>query len=164
MLSSCLSQARAAALAAAELDEGEGEEFPAPGAALAKAASAPGTAWPLQAAVQCWPLGLALAAAPGSAAGPWRALPLLRCLGGLREHPRAHPGCGIASVRALPQVPTSPSCCSLATGWDSISHWLALPSLTNFTYRAPSALGGDIAVFAVPARTMRTQKLCQVRC
>nr|XP_030143775.3 unconventional myosin-XIX isoform X1 [Taeniopygia guttata] len=95
-------KARAAALAA-ELDEGEGEEFPAPGAALGRAASARDTAWPLQAAVQCWPLGLVLAAAPGSAAGLWRALPLLRCLGGLREHPRAHPGCGIASVRALPQ-------------------------------------------------------------
>nr|XP_021380528.1 unconventional myosin-XIX-like [Lonchura striata domestica] len=94
-------KAEAAALAAAELDEGEGEEFPAPGAALAEAARALGTAWPLQAAVQCWPLGLVLAAGPGSAMG--RALPLLRCLGALRERPRAHPGCGIASIRALPQ-------------------------------------------------------------
>ncbi|NXQ06270.1 MYO19 protein, partial [Vidua macroura] len=96
-------KATAAALAAAELDEGEGEEFPAPGAALAKAPCSLDTAWPLQAAVQLWPLGLVLAAAPGSTTGPRRALALLGCLRGLQESPRGHLGCGIASIRALPQ-------------------------------------------------------------
>ncbi|NXQ29797.1 MYO19 protein, partial [Alaudala cheleensis] len=89
-----------AALAAAELDEGEGEEFPAPGAASAKAPSSLEAAWPLQAAVQLWPLGLVLAAAPVSAPGP-RAL--LSCLRGLQESSRGALGSGIASIRALPQ-------------------------------------------------------------
>ncbi|NXR86548.1 MYO19 protein, partial [Hypocryptadius cinnamomeus] len=101
-------KAKAAALAAAELDEGEGEELP--GAALAKAPCSVGTAWPLQAAVQLWPLGLVLAAAPGSATGPRRALALLGCLGGLHEGPRGHLGCGIASIRALPQGPVKFHC------------------------------------------------------
>ncbi|XP_039576653.1 unconventional myosin-XIX isoform X1 [Passer montanus] len=104
-------KAKAAALAAAELDEGEGgEELPAPGAALAKAPCPVGTAWPLQAQVQLWPLGLVLAAAPGSATGPRRALALLGCLGGLQESPRGHQGCGIASIRALPQGPVKFHC------------------------------------------------------
>uniref|UniRef100_A0A8C3P2Y8 Unconventional myosin-XIX n=1 Tax=Cyanoderma ruficeps TaxID=181631 RepID=A0A8C3P2Y8_9PASS len=90
-----------AALAAAELDEGEGREFPAPGAALAQPPRSLGPAWPVQAAVQLWPLGLVLAAAPVRAAGPRRAL--LGCLGGLQEGSRGAPGCGIASIRALPQ-------------------------------------------------------------
>ncbi|XP_074413344.1 unconventional myosin-XIX isoform X1 [Zonotrichia albicollis] len=96
-------QAKAAALAAAELDEGEGEELAAPGAACAL-----GTAWALQAAVQLWPLGLVLAAAPGSAAGP--RLALLGCLRALQESPRGHLGCGIASIRALPQGPVRFHC------------------------------------------------------
>ncbi|NWT72146.1 MYO19 protein, partial [Prunella himalayana] len=103
-------KAKAAALAAAELDEGEGEELPAPGAALGKPPCSLGTAWPLQAAVQLWPLGLVLAAAPGSARGPRRALALLGCLRGLHEGPRGHPGCGIASIRALPQGPVKFHC------------------------------------------------------
>ncbi|NXI12518.1 MYO19 protein, partial [Irena cyanogastra] len=96
-------KAKAAALAAAELDEGEGEESPAPGAALANPPCSWDTAWPLQAVVQFWPLGLVLAAAPVSVTGPRRALALLGCLRGLQEGPRGHLGCGIASIRALPQ-------------------------------------------------------------
>ncbi|NXC05091.1 MYO19 protein, partial [Orthonyx spaldingii] len=99
-------KAKAAAFAAAELDEGEGKEFPAPGAALAKPPCSLDTMWPLQAHVQLWPLGLVLAAAPVTVPGPRRALALLSCLRGLREGSRGHspaPGRGIASVRALPQ-------------------------------------------------------------
>ncbi|NWT54611.1 MYO19 protein, partial [Erythrocercus mccallii] len=92
-----------ATLAAAELDEGEGQEFPAPGAALAKPPCSLESTWPLQAAVQLWPLGLVLAAAPVSAPGPRRALALLSCLQGLQGGPRGSLGCGIASIRALPQ-------------------------------------------------------------
>lgn len=70
------------------------------------------TTWPLQAVVQFWPLGLVLAAAPVSIAGPRRALALLSCLRGLREGgsrgDSSALGCGIASIRALPQV-TTPS-------------------------------------------------------
>ncbi|NXR84579.1 MYO19 protein, partial [Pycnonotus jocosus] len=92
-----------AALAAAELDEGEGQEFPAPGAALAKPPCSWDTSWPLEAVVQLWPLGLVLAAAPVSASGPRRALALLSCLRALQESSRGTLGCGIASIRALPQ-------------------------------------------------------------
>ncbi|NXK65781.1 MYO19 protein, partial [Sylvietta virens] len=92
-----------AALAAAELDEGEGEEFPAAGATLAQAPWPLDTAWPLQAVVQLWPLGLVLAAAPARARGPRRALALLGGLRGLQGGPRGGLGCGIASIRALPQ-------------------------------------------------------------
>ncbi|NXN88351.1 MYO19 protein, partial [Bombycilla garrulus] len=95
--------AKAAALAAAELDEGEGEEFTAPGATLAKTPCSLDPAWPLQAVVQLWPLGLVLAAAPASATGPRRALALLSCLRGLHQGCRGHLGCGITSIRALPQ-------------------------------------------------------------
>ncbi|NXV02129.1 MYO19 protein, partial [Cettia cetti] len=90
-----------AALAAAELDEGEGQEFPAPGAALAKPPCSLDTAGPLQAVLQLWPLGLVLAAAPVSATGPRRAL--LGCLRGLQGGCRGALACGIASIRALPQ-------------------------------------------------------------
>ncbi|NWX54799.1 MYO19 protein, partial [Promerops cafer] len=96
-------RAKVAALAAAELDEGEGKEFPAAGATLATAPCSLDTAWPLQAIVQFWPLGLVLAAAPVSATGPRRALALLSCLRGLQEGSRGHLGCGITSIRALPQ-------------------------------------------------------------
>ncbi|NWI04373.1 MYO19 protein, partial [Tichodroma muraria] len=96
-------KAKAAALAAAELDEGEGKEFPAPGATLAKPPCSLDTTWPLQAIVQLWPLGLVLAAAPVGVTGPRRALALLSCLRGLQESSRGHLGCGITSIRALPQ-------------------------------------------------------------
>lgn len=124
-----------AALAAAELDEGEGQEFPAPGAALAKPPCSWDTSWPLEAIVQSWPLGLVLAAAPGSASGPRRALALLSCLRALQESSRGALGCGIASIRALPQVPpTLPPVCStwsLGTRWDNISAALAICTVTN---------------------------------
>ncbi|KAF4789735.1 Unconventional myosin-XIX [Turdus rufiventris] len=94
------SVAKAAMLAAAELDEGEGKEFPAPGATLARP---PRSLGPLQAAVLSWPLGLVLASAPVRVTGPRRALELLSCLRGLQEGSREDLGCGITSIRALPQ-------------------------------------------------------------
>ncbi|NWW78791.1 MYO19 protein, partial [Climacteris rufus] len=102
-------KAKLAAFAGAELDDGEGKEFPAPGAmeTLAKPPCSLDTPWPLQAIIQFWPLGLVLAAAPVSVMGPRRELALLRCLGGLQDGGcRGHSsslGCGIASIRALPQ-------------------------------------------------------------
>ncbi|NWS90558.1 MYO19 protein, partial [Toxostoma redivivum] len=92
-----------AAVLAAELDEGEGNEFPAAGAPLGSPPCCLDTRWPLQAVVQSWPLGLALAAAPVRATGPRRALELLSCLRGLQGGSREHLGCGITSIRALPQ-------------------------------------------------------------
>ncbi|NXY20877.1 MYO19 protein, partial [Atrichornis clamosus] len=102
-------KAKLAAFAAAELDEGEGKEFPAPGATAisARLPRSLDTTWPAQAIVQLWPLGLVLAAAPVGVTGPRRDLALLSCLGGLREggsrRDSSSPGCGIASIRALPQ-------------------------------------------------------------
>ncbi|XP_062362788.1 unconventional myosin-XIX [Cinclus cinclus] len=96
-------KAKAAALAAAELDEGEGKEFPAPGATLANPPCSLDTPWPVQAVVQFWPLSLVLAAAPVRGTGPRRALELLSCLRGLQEGSREDLGCGITSIRALPQ-------------------------------------------------------------
>ncbi|NXA80805.1 MYO19 protein, partial [Thryothorus ludovicianus] len=98
-------RAKVAALAAAELDEGTGKDFPAPGATLAKPPCPLDTAWPLQAIVQLWPLGLALAAAPVGVRGSQQALALLSCLRGLQESSRGHLGRGITSIRALPQGP-----------------------------------------------------------
>ncbi|NWV78065.1 MYO19 protein, partial [Dasyornis broadbenti] len=95
---------KVAAFAAAELDEGEGKEFSGPGAALAKPPCSLDTAWPLQAIIQFWPLGLVLAAAPVTVTGPRKALALLSCLRGLQERGDSSSlGCGIASIRALPQ-------------------------------------------------------------
>ncbi|XP_032934130.1 unconventional myosin-XIX isoform X1 [Catharus ustulatus] len=102
-------KAKAAALAAAELDEGEGKEFPAPGATWARPPRSLGTVWPLQAAVLSWPLGLVLASAPVRVTGPRRALQLLSCLRGLQGS-REDLACGITSIRALPQGPVKFHC------------------------------------------------------
>ncbi|NWV19682.1 MYO19 protein, partial [Origma solitaria] len=97
-------KAKVAAFAAAELDEGEGKEFPAPGATLARPPCSLDTTWPLQGIIQFWPLGLVLAAAPATVTGPRRALALLSCLRGLQDRGDSSSlGCGIASIRALPQ-------------------------------------------------------------
>lgn len=128
-------KAKAAALAAAELDEGEGKEFPAPGAALAKPPCALGPAWPLQAAVQLWPLGLALAAAPVSVSGLRRALALQSCLRGLQERSRGSGpalDCGIASVRALPQGSVRFHCRRSPLNFASVSPHRDAFSITGF--------------------------------
>ncbi|NXI80044.1 MYO19 protein, partial [Rhipidura dahli] len=129
-------KAKAAALAAAELDEGEGKELPAPGAALAKAPCSLDTAWPLQAIVRFWPLGLVLAAAPAGAPGPRRALALLGCLRGLREGgSRGHSpalGCGIASIRALPQGSVKFHCRRSPLHFANVSPHTEAFSITGF--------------------------------
>jgi len=101
-----------AALAAAELDEGEEKAFfSVPGAMgiLAKAPCSLETSWPLQAIIQFWPLGLVLAAAPVTVTGLRRDQSLLACLKVLQESDcykveSCSFGCGITSIRALPQV------------------------------------------------------------
>ncbi|KFQ21661.1 Unconventional myosin-XIX, partial [Merops nubicus] len=103
-------RAKMAALAAAELDEGEEKAFLAPGATVtsAKLPSSLETTWPLQAVIQFWPLGLVLAAAPVTVPGLRRDLSLLACLRVLQESSCCRVescslGCGITSIRALPQ-------------------------------------------------------------
>ncbi|NXD41459.1 MYO19 protein, partial [Copsychus sechellarum] len=125
-------KAKAATLAAAELDEGEGKEFPAPGASLANSPSALDTAWPLQAVVQSWPLGLVLAAAPARATRPRRALELLSCLRGLQEGSRGELGCGITSIRALPQGSVKFHCRRSPLHFANISPHREAFSITGF--------------------------------
>ncbi|NWT13846.1 MYO19 protein, partial [Vireo altiloquus] len=129
-------KAKAAALAAAELDEGEGKEFPAPGAALAKLPCSLDTTWPLQAVVQFWPLGLVLAAAPVGVAGPRRALALLGCLRGLQEGgsrgDSSALGCGIASIRALPQGSVKFHCRRSPLHFANVSPHTEAFSITGF--------------------------------
>ncbi|NWZ85284.1 MYO19 protein, partial [Poecile atricapillus] len=125
-------KAKAAALAAAELDEGEGKEFPAPGATLAKAPCSLDTTWPLQAVVQLWPLGLALAAAPVSVLGLRRALALLSCLRGLQEGSREDLSCGIASIRALPQGSVKFHCRRSPLHFANVSPHTTAFSVTGF--------------------------------
>ncbi|NXO67414.1 MYO19 protein, partial [Phainopepla nitens] len=124
--------AKAAVFAAAELDEGQGEEFPAPGATLAKAPCSLDTAWPLQAVVCFWPLGLVLAAAPARAGGPRRALALLSCLRALHEGSRGALGCGITSIRALPQGSVKFHCRKSPLHFANVSRHTEEFSITGF--------------------------------
>ncbi|NWR84649.1 MYO19 protein, partial [Furnarius figulus] len=132
-------KAKMAALAAAELDEGEGKEFSAPGAPviLAKPPYSLDTAWPLQAIVQFWPLGLVLAAAPVSVTGPRRDLALLGCLRGLQDSgcsklDSSSLGCGIASVRALPQGSVKFHCRKSPLHYANVSPERDASSITGF--------------------------------
>ena len=110
--SASLHQAKMAALAAAELDEGEEQAFfSAPGATVisAKPPCSLETTWPLHAIIQFWPLGLVLAAAPVTVTGLRRDLSWLACLKVLQgsdcyKVESCFFGCGITSIRALPQV------------------------------------------------------------
>lgn len=110
--SASLHQAKMAALAAAELDEDEEKAFfSVPGATVisAKPPHSLETTWPLHAIIQFWPLGLVLAAAPVTVTGLRQDLSLLACLRVLQESDcykveSCSFGCGITSVRALPQV------------------------------------------------------------
>ncbi|NXX86861.1 MYO19 protein, partial [Urocolius indicus] len=102
-------KAKMAALAAAELDEGEEMElFSVPGVISAKSACSLERTWPLHAMIQFWPLSLVLAAAPITVTGLRRDLSLLACLR-VRQHSSGcrvescFVGCGITSIRALPQ-------------------------------------------------------------
>ncbi|NXS93389.1 MYO19 protein, partial [Jacana jacana] len=104
-------KAKMAALAAAELDEGEEKAFfPGPGATMtsAKPPCSLETTWPLHMIIPFWPLGLVLAAAPVTVMGLRRDLSLLACLKVLQESDCCKVescffGCGITSIRALPQ-------------------------------------------------------------
>ncbi|NXA70962.1 MYO19 protein, partial [Mohoua ochrocephala] len=129
-------KAKAAAFAAAELDEGEGKEFPAPGAPLAKPPCSLDTTWPLQAIVQFWPLGLVLAAAPVTVTGARRALVLLSCLRGLQEGgsrgDSSALGCGIASIRALPQGSVKFHCRKSPLHFADVSPHTEAFSITGF--------------------------------
>lgn len=116
--SSSLHQAKMAALAAAELDEGEEKAFASARGATVTSAKPPcswETPWPLPTVTQFWPLGLVLAAAPVTVPGLRRdlSLSLLTSLRVLRESncckvESCFLGCGITSIRALPQVTNLP--------------------------------------------------------
>ncbi|XP_027762087.1 unconventional myosin-XIX-like, partial [Empidonax traillii] len=132
-------KAKMAALAAAELDEGEGKEFPAAGATVipAKLPCSLDTAWPLQAIVQFWPLGLVLAAAPVTATGPRRDLALLGWLRGLQGSGSSRLdssslGCGIASIRALPQGSVRFHCRKSPLHYSNVSPHRDACSITGF--------------------------------
>ncbi|NWH60688.1 MYO19 protein, partial [Geococcyx californianus] len=110
-------KAKMAALAAEELDEGEEKALPVARATL-MSAKPPGsleTTWPLHAIIQFWPLGLVLAAAPVTVTGLRRDLSPLACLKVLQESDcykveNCFFGCGITSIRALPQGPIKFHC------------------------------------------------------
>ncbi|NWI63916.1 MYO19 protein, partial [Todus mexicanus] len=132
-------KAKMAALAAAELDEGEEKAFSVPGA-TATAAKPPcslDTAWPLQAVIQFWPLGLVLAAAPVTVPGLRRDLSLLSCLRVLQESgcyrlESCSFRCGITSIRALPQGSVKFHCKKSPLHYADVSPHTDAYSITGF--------------------------------
>ncbi|NWI55719.1 MYO19 protein, partial [Calyptomena viridis] len=131
-------KAKMAALAAAELDEGEGKEFPAPGApVIPPKPCSLDTTWPVEAIAPFWPLGLVLAAAPVTVTGPRRDLALLSCLRGLQDRGCSRLdcnslGCGIASIRAPPQGSVKFHCRKSPLHYANISPHRAASSLMGF--------------------------------
>uniref|UniRef100_A0A8C8SGF1 Unconventional myosin-XIX n=1 Tax=Pelusios castaneus TaxID=367368 RepID=A0A8C8SGF1_9SAUR len=103
-------KAKRDALAAAELDyTAEKLHSSVPGAtvSLDRSPHALEKTWPLRAIIQLWPLGLVLSTAPVTMGGVRRDLSLLACLkihrnNGYRVE-NSLLGCGITSIRALPQ-------------------------------------------------------------
>ncbi|OXB79065.1 UNVERIFIED_CONTAM: hypothetical protein H355_005941 [Colinus virginianus] len=128
-------QAKMAALAAAELDEGDEK---APSSAMsAKSPCPPETAWPLRAIIQFWPLGLVLSAAPVTVVGFRRELSLLACLKvlqgmGCYKMEGSILGCGITSVRALPQGSVRFHCKKSPLHYADVSPHTAAYSITGF--------------------------------
>uniref|UniRef100_A0A8D2LY89 Unconventional myosin-XIX n=1 Tax=Varanus komodoensis TaxID=61221 RepID=A0A8D2LY89_VARKO len=104
-------KAKMGVLAAEELDGVDGK-LPSFAGATASFSQAPGEsdkAWPLNAIIRLWPLGLVLASAPVRMTASQSRLALLTCLQGLPKGDFCKAGArlprdGIASIRALPQV------------------------------------------------------------
>ncbi|NXJ05929.1 MYO19 protein, partial [Odontophorus gujanensis] len=128
-------KAKMAALAAAELDEGDEK---APSSAMsAKSPCFPETAWPLRAIIQFWPLGLVLSAAPVTVVGFRRELSLLACLKVLQgincyKMEGSILGCGITSIRALPQGSVRFHCKKSPLHYADVSPHTAAYSITGF--------------------------------
>ncbi|KFO90259.1 Unconventional myosin-XIX, partial [Buceros rhinoceros silvestris] len=128
-------RAQMAALAAAELDEGEEKVFSVPGATVisAKPPCSWETTWPLHAIVQFWPLGLVMAAAPVTVVGLRRDLLLLACLRVLQESDCCRvASSGIASIRALPQGSIRFHCKKSPLHYANISPHTDACSITGF--------------------------------
>uniref|UniRef100_A0A669PJ51 Unconventional myosin-XIX n=1 Tax=Phasianus colchicus TaxID=9054 RepID=A0A669PJ51_PHACC len=128
-------KAKMAALAAAELDEGDEK---APFSAMsAKSPCCLETAWPLHAIIQFWPLGLVLSAAPVTIVGLRRELSLLACLKvlqgiGCYKMESSFLGCGITSIRALPQGSVRFHCKKSPLHYANVSPHTAAFSITGF--------------------------------
>ncbi|XP_071673117.1 unconventional myosin-XIX isoform X3 [Patagioenas fasciata] len=135
-------KAKMAALAAAELDEGEETAFFSVHGATVTSAKPPcswETPWPLPTVTQFWPLGLVLAAAPVTVPGLRRdlSLSLLTSLGVLRQSDcckveSCFLGCGITSVRALPQGSIKFHCKKSPLHYADVSPHTAAYSITGF--------------------------------
>lgn len=128
-------KAKMAALAAAELDEND-EKTPF-SAMSAKSPCSLETAWPLSAIIQFWPLGLVLSAAPVTIVGLRRELSLLACLKvlqgiGCYKMESSFLGCGITSVRALPQGSVRFHCKKSPLHYANVSPHTAAYSTTGF--------------------------------
>lgn len=127
--------AKMAALAAAELDEND-EKTPF-SAMSARSPCSLETAWPLSAIIQFWPLGLVLSAAPVTIVGLRRELSLLACLKvlqgiGCYKMESSFLGCGITSVRALPQGSVRFHCKKSPLHYANVSPHTAAYSTTGF--------------------------------
>uniref|UniRef100_A0A8C2U710 Unconventional myosin-XIX n=1 Tax=Coturnix japonica TaxID=93934 RepID=A0A8C2U710_COTJA len=124
-------KAKMAALAEVELDESDEK---APFSAMsAKSTCSVGTAWPLQ----FWPLGLVLSATPVTTVGLRRELSLLACLKVLQgiscyKMESSFLGCGITSIRALPQGSVRFHCKKSPLHYANVSPLTAAYSGTGF--------------------------------
>ncbi|NXA35365.1 MYO19 protein, partial [Eudromia elegans] len=120
-----------AVLAAEELDDGF---FPGATVTSAKSPCPLETTWPLSAIITFWPLGLVLSAAPVTIGGMRREL--LACLKVLQENSYKVEngvfGCGITSVRALPQGSIKFHCKKSPLHYANISPHTDAYSVTGF--------------------------------
>ncbi|NWJ08875.1 MYO19 protein, partial [Crypturellus undulatus] len=123
-----------AALAAEELDDAF---FPGATVTSAKSPCPLETTWPLSAVIAFWPLGLVLSAAPVTVGGLRRELSLLACLKVLQESnsyktENGFFGCGITSVRALPQGSVKFHCKKSPLHYANVSPHTDARSITGF--------------------------------